>query len=397
MFCEDCGEKLEDRAKFCSKCGKKIHKVDNSMSGKSRSSFNLKSKRAKIVMFASILCLIYIFIKSTTINTVSHLALSRIKIEEYFPQQHQIYTSYYNADRYIEGTDTRYLYRNVMVPNNENLVAETCFSLIYGESTHIYSIADNKINKLDSEYNFIGTELCNKPEWIYDDETKKYITGVNVKVETKCGRIDDCIEVTTIVNTKSNSYRCIEYWAPKLGIIKRYFPDDETSEILVNYDAKNAQSSSTPIEYNDYVGSYSGPISIEDNSDSSKISNEDRMNINYINSEYGFQLLLPESWENRYSVSESNWYSGAEKTIDFNYLVDGEDYGSIFSIVVFSNYDEGYDPNLNYIGQYNGKYITYLVAREPSERALKNEEVLNTLRKMITTDVDKIVESIGKY
>src|SRR5699024_8150356 len=56
--------------------------------------------------------------------------------------------------------------------------------------------------------------------------------------------------------------------------------------------------------------------------------------LEYRDEEYGFTLYLPETWKDRYAVSEGDWMENSLKTIDFSLMDDGEPISNIFSIVV---------------------------------------------------------------
>lgn len=120
---------------------------------------------------------------------------------------------------------------------------------------------------------------------------------------------------------------------------------------------------------------------------------EQNMSLNYINDEYGFTLLLPKSWQERYEVIESSWYAGADKTIDFNCVINGVDYGNIFSLIVLDGGDGAIGGLLTLVGSTNSKDIAISYVKETSQLALENEKVLDTLSTMINDDVPRIIKS----
>src|SRR5699024_5672777 len=95
----------------------------------------------------------------------------------------------------------------------------------------------------------------------------------------------------------------------------------------------------------------SADIKTEDVEDNVIEKNEDKTlndGLIYENLEHNFELVLPESWSNKFSVQENGGHNDAKASVDFNYIYDKEIISNIFSLYIF-NESEYYRQQDGYI------------------------------------------------
>jgi uncharacterized membrane protein YvbJ len=119
--------------------------------------------------------------------------------------------------------------------------------------------------------------------------------------------------------------------------------------------------------------------------------------LTYTNKEYGFTMNVPYSWKDKFVVSESNLTKEAEKTINFDLILNGKNYGNIFSVLILKpQYNKTYVDNSfwEYITSNNNHVIAYSEPSEPSQEILNNPEVLGIMQNMLNNDLPKIIKTM---
>ena len=119
--------------------------------------------------------------------------------------------------------------------------------------------------------------------------------------------------------------------------------------------------------------------------------------LTYENKDYGFTMNIPYSWKDKFVVSESNLTQEAEKTINFDLILNGKNYGNIFSVLILKpQYDKTYvDKSFwEYITSNDNHVIAYSEPSEPSQEILDNPEVLGIMQNMLNNDVPKIIQTM---
>src|SRR5699024_1326199 len=159
----------------------------------------------------------------------------------------------------------------------------------------------------------------------------------------------------------------------------------ELNKTPVSAEIKTEELVDNVIEEND-------EINIDSNQNEEKTLNDGLI---YENLEHNFELVLPESWSNKFSVQENGGHNDAKASVDFNYIYDKEIISNIFSLYIFneSEYYRQQDGYI-YITTQNEKVYAYNIQGDPPEKVLDNKHLLNELIQMINIDVPMIVESI---
>lgn len=120
--------------------------------------------------------------------------------------------------------------------------------------------------------------------------------------------------------------------------------------------------------------------------------------LTYMNDDYDFELTLPPSWEDKFTVDKDSAASQpSESSYNFNFTVDGDTICNIFTIYVYDedNYQEV--PLEQYITRKDGKVYTYGTIMEipiefSTDPLLDNE--VDGFSEMVNEDVPEIIKSL---
>lgn len=135
-------------------------------------------------------------------------------------------------------------------------------------------------------------------------------------------------------------------------------------------------------------------------------TNEPANTNNYINSDYGFTLLTPVTWKDRYAISEeASSISEVEKEIKLNFVDNGKTYDTLFTLYILrpgysADYIATLDPDhmwLTYLTELaNGQVVAYRLSSEPSSELLKpeNQDLLSLVSQMMNGDALDVIKSI---
>lgn len=338
----------------------------------------------------------------------STLNVSNINISDYFPIQADeqlTYNSYTEKGEVLEITNKTTSSIQTKGDSKICFVVEKT-TTTFKDSPNInlenditYTINQNSIIQTKS-VNIGGTGitntnpktiLLNKPEWKnkYDDKEDCKITGTNLTIATKAGEFSNCIEVTEEVGISDEIISSKKYYAPNVGLVQTKSKNTNASNFYVAEELVTMKSNT--LNSNSSSQSNSSNKELLDNSTT------------YENKEYNFIINIPKSWEGKYLVKEGKWAPESEKTIDFSYIKNNKNYGSIFSIIIFngtitkSQWDgiTRYAENWRYIDTKNGKTFAYSMGEDASKELLdgNHENELNERGKMMDEDLLKIIET----
>ncbi|QXE02427.1 DUF3298 domain-containing protein [Terribacillus sp. DMT04] len=115
--------------------------------------------------------------------------------------------------------------------------------------------------------------------------------------------------------------------------------------------------------------------------------------ITYTNKEYGFELELPSSWKNKFTV-EKSVSQITDTSYNFNFKIDDAVICNIFTIYVYEEEDYMEGPLETYIATKDRKVFTYGTIMEmplefSTDPNLQNEA--EVLSKMVNEDVPKVM------
>ncbi|MFP7494379.1 hypothetical protein SFC66_11375 [Terribacillus saccharophilus] len=119
--------------------------------------------------------------------------------------------------------------------------------------------------------------------------------------------------------------------------------------------------------------------------------------IQYKNKDFGFDLTLPSSWRDKFTVEKDSAFSPlVETSYNFNFMVDGEEICNIFTIYVYDEEDYHDGPLERYITTKDGKVFTYGTIMElpiefSTDPLLDNETDVFT--NMVNEEVPELIES----
>ena len=160
---------------------------------------------------------------------------------------------------------------------------------------------------------------------------------------------------------------------------------------------------SNDIKSNNEAGSINKQVNLNNTtSNANNTTNNNSSNQDYIvyeNKKYNFTLQLPKSWKGKYSVKEGDltFKPEAEAAIEFDLVVNGKNYGEIFSILILKsqygkNYLEG--SYWQYITEYNGHCYAYNTPGGPTPEVEKNKSVFKIMCDMVNKDVLNIINTM---
>lgn len=119
--------------------------------------------------------------------------------------------------------------------------------------------------------------------------------------------------------------------------------------------------------------------------------------LTYTNKDYDFELTLPPSWEDKFTVDKDSVASqSSEASYNFNFTVDGDTICNIFTIYVYDENDYKEGPIERYITKKDGKVYTYGTIMEmpiefSTDPLLDNE--VEGFSKMVNEDVPELIKS----
>jgi len=121
--------------------------------------------------------------------------------------------------------------------------------------------------------------------------------------------------------------------------------------------------------------------------------------VEYRNEEYGFTLRIPESWNGKYTVEQTNLNAGEETSFVFKYKEENVD---LFWIVILDISKEEWNRDfagglMEYLDEKDGKIYAYMTPTElPSQLSQDKKEKIHALidvTQMMNQDVPRIVKS----
>jgi Protein of unknown function (DUF3298)/Deacetylase PdaC len=117
--------------------------------------------------------------------------------------------------------------------------------------------------------------------------------------------------------------------------------------------------------------------------------------ITYNNKDYGFELELPASWKNKFTVEKSAAQT-TDTSYNFNLKIDGKVICNIFTIYVHEKEEYMEGPIETYIATKDGKVFTYGTIMEmplefSTDPSLQNEA--DEFSKMVNEDVPELMSS----
>lgn len=175
-------------------------------------------------------------LSDSDINEVSadvQESINQLNVSHYFPPIGLQRT-------YIEyGTTGNNMYRNEEVkyevdPDGSEVIYVKALGGMIIERYDQFEITQHEIRRVfminalvNKEVNIL--ELTNRKEWETGDgdNSKSYITDVDLTIEVPAGIFTECIEVTNIMEWDSEVRKTITYYAPKVGVIKTVFVNGE--------------------------------------------------------------------------------------------------------------------------------------------------------------------------
>ncbi|UTR10440.1 hypothetical protein MM300_21650 [Evansella sp. LMS18] len=118
----------------------------------------------------------------------------------------------------------------------------------------------------------------------------------------------------------------------------------------------------------------------------------------YTNSQFGFTMELPETWQNIIRIDTNVFSPDQEGAVNFYYEPSAEINQLVFSVIIYTD-EKGKEQEDNPfwmpIGTNNGYTFGYIIPGEPTEELLapENSEKLELVQHMIYNDLPEIIST----
>lgn len=363
----------------------------------------------KYILKCSILILIpgLLFIFYYIVNympiTIPKKEAAKINLSKYVPSEDLTVLTFINKpdENHIASYTKKIIKSHDLATNNKD---KKLFRIYYydgkreGALTSIKSInaTDNSIVALSTHNTYKDTspdeiELSTSPSWVISENEKAYLTGKNLTVDTIAGSFSDCLEVTTIKNLENGEtqYNTI-YSAPIVGAIMKKtgttINKQEKVYELTNYVTPN-EKSDTIESVNNFINR---ALAFKNTPLNSNVYKDDKL---------GISLKLPDNWSGDVKVDTTIWADNVEHSTAFILNSGNKLYQKIFSIQMLKKgYDKEYvdkNPELKYIGEYNGHTLVYKTAKYYTKEIWYNDNLYLKFSKMLS-ETEGIIKSISK-